>query len=518
MRVTPMALPVGWLAACVILAACGGGGSPKAPGRSYYIAPTGKAQALGSATDPWDMVTALSHPEALRGNDTLWLRGGTYQGSFISSIAGEENARIVVRQAPGEDAIIDGSLEVRGQYATYWGFEVLNSNPVRVTATAGSDPADYKRPTGVVVHGRGTRLVNLVVHDAGSGVGMWMPAIDAEVYGCVIYNNGWQGPDRGYGTGIAAQNETGTKRIRDNVVFQQFNDGIRIYGSEESFLTGFDVEGNTSFDNGLLSQTRFATDVFIGGATPMARIKVSNNYTFRSDGLGTARFGYEKAIINDDLMLTNNYFVGQTFLDNWKTATVEGNTFTGAQNLLEIRVPEGKTVRDYKWDGNAYYPDQRRRALNSTMPIVAIENDSGRGFTFDDWTKTTGRDGGGRSATAPSGMQVFVRPNQYEKGRAHVIVYNWSRATSVAVDLSDVLDKGDRYEIRSIYDLRGAPAVSGVFPGRPYSMPFLKADPIDIPIAASRPTAAVGVPPLSSEGGVPEFAVFLVRRAAANAR
>ena len=519
MRIAPTALRAGWLAACVILlAACGSGGSKSSTGRSFYIAANGRPQANGTAADPWDLKSALEQPEALRGNDTLWLKGGTYQGSFISSLAGEENARVTLREVPGEDAIIDGSLEVRGQYTTYWGFEVMNSNPVRVTESPGADPVDYKRPTGVIVHGKGTRLVNLVVHDAGSGVAMWMPAIDAEVYGCVIYNNGWQGPQRGHGVGIAAQNETGTKRIRDNIVYRQFNDGINIYGTDEAFLSGFEVDGNVSFDNGLPSKAGFASDLFIGGGTPASRIKVSNNYTFRTDGLGTARFGYEPQILNDDLVLTNNYFVGQTFLDNWTSATVEGNTFTGAQNLLEIRVPAGKTIRDYKWNDNAYYPDQRRRALNSTMPIVAIENDSGRGFTFDDWTKSTGRDGGGRSAAAPSGVQVFVRPNVYEPGRAHVIVYNWSKANRVSVDLSDVLKKDDRYEIRNIFDLRAAPIASGVFSGRRYGMPFLAADPVDIPIAAAAPTPMIGMPPVSGDGGIPEFSIFLVQRVAANGR
>ncbi len=58
------------------------------------------------------------------------------------------------------------------------------------------------------------------------------------------------GPDHGHGHGIYAQNETGTRRIVDNIVFDRFGHGIHAYGSSRAPLNNFDLEGNTVFRNG----------------------------------------------------------------------------------------------------------------------------------------------------------------------------------------------------------------------------------------------------------------------------
>lgn len=42
-------------------------------------------------------------------------------------------------------------------------------------------------------------------------------AIDSEVPGCLICDNGWIGPDRDHGPGIYDQNQTGTKLVTDNI-------------------------------------------------------------------------------------------------------------------------------------------------------------------------------------------------------------------------------------------------------------------------------------------------------------
>ena len=154
---------------------------------------------------------------------------------------------IVVRGLPTERAIIDGSLEVRGQYTEYWGLEVMNSDPDRDSDQPGPSPSDYARPVGVVVHGPGTKLINMVVHDARSGIGCWSTAVDAEIYGTIVYNNGWQGPDDGYGAGIMSQNKEGTKTFADNVVFQQYKGGLEVYGSSDADLVGFHLDGNVAF-------------------------------------------------------------------------------------------------------------------------------------------------------------------------------------------------------------------------------------------------------------------------------
>src|SRR5213078_3276221 len=58
---------------------------------------------------PWNLATALSGGNGkVQPGDTVWLRGGTYAGQFRSTLTGTAAAPIVVRQYPGERAIIDG--------------------------------------------------------------------------------------------------------------------------------------------------------------------------------------------------------------------------------------------------------------------------------------------------------------------------------------------------------------------------------------------------------------------------
>src|SRR5207237_8578304 len=51
--------------------------------------------------------------------------------------------------------------------------------------------------------------------------------------------------------------------------------------------------------------------------------------------------------------------------------------------------------------------------------------------------------------------KTVVRPNPYEPGRAHIVVFNWGRRSSVTIDLSKLFHTGDRYEVRRIDDLFG---------------------------------------------------------------
>ncbi|MCI0664585.1 MAG: hypothetical protein L0220_26290, partial [Acidobacteria bacterium] len=154
-----------------------------------YVAPNGSPSGNGTTERPLDLATALSGKSSLiRPGDTIWLHGGNYPGSFTSNLTGTSQAPITVRQFPGERAIIDGAnssaptLTVNGAWTVYRGFEVINSNPDRVNT----------RPNGVMIYGPQTKFINLIVHDTGVGMGFWTPAVDAEIYGCLIYRNGWQ--------------------------------------------------------------------------------------------------------------------------------------------------------------------------------------------------------------------------------------------------------------------------------------------------------------------------------------
>src|SRR3972149_8250738 len=143
--------------------------------RSFYVSPAGRADGDGSRSRPWDLGTALAHPRAVKPGDTIWLRGGTYQGAFQSRLTGSPQAPVTVRQYPDERAVLDGGaaaasvLTVAGSWAVYWGFEIMRSDPERTTATQGSHPRDLGRgvSSGIVVLAPSSKFINLLVHYAG---------------------------------------------------------------------------------------------------------------------------------------------------------------------------------------------------------------------------------------------------------------------------------------------------------------------------------------------------------------
>ena len=97
---------------------------------------------MAASPQPWDLATALNSKAILPG-DTLWLRGGTYNGVFLSNLNGSQQDPIQVRQYPGEHATLDNgttapaqpNLEIYGSYTWYRDFEVTNSYATRVYAS-----------------------------------------------------------------------------------------------------------------------------------------------------------------------------------------------------------------------------------------------------------------------------------------------------------------------------------------------------------------------------------------------
>src|SRR3989442_3452955 len=145
---------------------------PLPPGTrvGWYVTIDGSSNGNGTNARPWDLQTALGggngqvHP-----GDTIWLRAGTYAGAFHSELTGTAAAAIVVRQYPGERAILDGRgatsstsrgdmVIVNGSYAVFRDFEIMDSDPNRTLDT---------RPNLMVAHGSHLKFINLIVHDGG---------------------------------------------------------------------------------------------------------------------------------------------------------------------------------------------------------------------------------------------------------------------------------------------------------------------------------------------------------------
>ncbi|PYO96219.1 MAG: hypothetical protein DMD61_14420, partial [Gemmatimonadetes bacterium] len=239
-----------------------GGTAPVSPGThvGYYVTTGGSSSGDGSSTSPWDLATALSGAGGkVHAGDTIWVRAGTYLGTYDTNLAGSAAAPIIVRGYPGERVIIDGNdgsgndgFVVHGSYTWYWGLEFRNSDPTRTTTSTSSN----FRPDVVANNGTHIKYINLVIHDGGVAFYTYTAMPDVEIYGSILYNNGWQGPDRGHGHGLYLKNDVGPVVARDNVVFNQFGYGIHIYSDVgDGRLNGISAIGNISFDNGSLAST-----------------------------------------------------------------------------------------------------------------------------------------------------------------------------------------------------------------------------------------------------------------------
>lgn len=428
------------------------------PAPEFYVSPTGSPSGDGSLANPWDLATALDGPAAVTPGSTIWLRGGTYTNGphfghgYLSNLTGTADAPIVVRQYPGERATVTKFLFVRGAYTWYWGFEVVHPAPHAGNAL------------GIDNRGPGTKLINLVVHDASaSGIMIQPEATNAEVYGSISYNNG---RTDNFDHGIYCQSQT-TTLLRDNIVFDNWAFGIHCFSETGPFLQNIALEGNVSFNNSVWGVPR--PDIFVGGELPASGITVHQNYTYRTDfsPIAVADVGWDFAV-NEEVVFTNNYLVGGWIhVGAWATATVTGNTlfnFTNGGMVWNVGDLSGHT-----WSSNTFFGDS-----------TALVWRYGRGSltTFPGWRAQTGFTHPGTYAGGvPTGVKVVVRPNQYEPGRANIIVYNWAQQSTVSVGVSGILNLGDGYVVQHAQDFYGTPVVSGIYTGRPLQLPMVSITP-----------------------------------------
>ncbi len=285
-------------------------GSTCVEGQSFYVAPAGRPGNSGSIDAPLDLAMALSDKSPAKACDTIWLRSGTYKGAFNSVLKGAEGKPIIVRQYPGERATLDSAgkpeptLLVDGSWTWYWGFELTNSEPQRSSQEGGAWPSDLKRGTGVGSRGTNIKFINLVVHDAARGIEVNADSINTEIYGSLIYYNGWGTPAGGaQGNGIETQNQVGTRRIADNIIFSQFSHGLIASGKP---LDNIIIEGNTFFSNGNLSQKGVldSRNILLGAGVITNRPVVTDNAIYD----GQTNLGYDAGCA--DATVTGNYFVG----------------------------------------------------------------------------------------------------------------------------------------------------------------------------------------------------------------
>lgn len=426
---------------------------PPAPyaGPEWYVSPSGSAAGDGSENNPWDIDTALTASSKVQPGHTVWLLGGRhYTLGIETTLAGTALSPITIKPVPGARAIIDGNrageavknvtvLNInQGGHLILDGFEVTNSDDSsRQIAETGSGPLTA-RGSGLSVGVPGVKLRNIVIHDVGTGLGAWLGATDFECYGLLIYNCGWDAPDRGHGHSIYTQNQTGTKPFRSSICWGamggysvhaytgdgSYIDGISLYNSV--FYDGVLIGGGVDNHNALMSGNTFVSGVGLGYVANTVDAALSDNRFFTCLSLARP---------NDALAATGNRFYGR---------------LTSAL-VITIASLDPADIQDYTFSENTYWKRQ-----DGDSRIVA--HDGVRYYTFAEWQASAGQDLDGayydRQPDATDDA-VELEINAYDEDRALLKVFNFGNADNKTVDLSGFASAGEWVRIRSILDYFG---------------------------------------------------------------
>jgi hypothetical protein len=425
-----------------------------ASGTSWYASPSGSSGNSGAIGSPLDIATALSGDNGrIKPGDTVWLRGGTYGSggstNFFSTMSGTASSPIYVRQYAGERATVNGSLEVDGNYVWFWGFEIENSNWQRLVSSCGSfgntvvDGIHFKQGS------TGSKMINLVIHDVSNGISDQQEASQTEDYGNLIYNTGWDNTShdgntcRGHGHSLYMQNDSSVaKVVENNIAYNSFAENIQGFGSAPA-ISHLHFVGNTAFNAGMNNE-RTANMTLGGGSAQHEDILFDTNVVYQALNTPKDNTGYNdmepswNGQQGRDLTMRNNFWIGATpsvygtlYLKNWQTVNFQGNTIVG-----QLAYAAG-TLGTWNGSGNRYFNSHAPAGTNDNSPTYASN---------------------------PTGLDVVIRPNKYEPGRANITVMNWDKKASVTVNLATAgLTDGTAYEIRDAQNFWGAPVLSGTY-------------------------------------------------------
>lgn len=473
-----------------------------------YVSPTGTAAGDGTKAKPRDIFSVISDKSPAKPGDTVYLMGGTYDGlmkgiervPFEVKVSGAPDKPVRLMPAPGEAAVLNGSVNLAASYAQLIGLEIGDLQ---------WDPWNEKHKTETALNvtgGESAKVINCNIFGGAMGTGVWSPAKNLELYGNLIHDFGYmerlesgQRKGRGHGHAYYAQNEEGTKIFQNNIAYRGCGWNVHIY-TQGGQIRGFDVIGNICYIAGAYTEGQTMDNYLVYGKSPADRIRLIGNVGYQPSFAEVWRPNVRlanvyAAPINGTAVVQNNYFMGAMYglsLAKWQDITVTGNTIWSYGIFMEISsagTGSGLGEQPDKPDLKNYHVDQNTYVDNGKTNAFYFGNnerkDEGALIAFAQW-QALGLDKNGRVVSGKGGKpmenKMFVFPNKYEKGRANVGVFNWEGKDKIEVDLSSALGPGRKFAVYNCLDIKqtlgqAKPIMTGVFDGKPVVFPMRK-DPI----------------------------------------
>jgi hypothetical protein len=497
-------------------------------GTDFYVSTTGSGSTC-SIGAPCALSYARNQTSHV--GDTIWLRGtpcdpvtGCVASTFYDIVFdggtntsfygyGSAVAPLIVRAYPGERATIrvDGGsfnsgFQLAGHHVWYWGLEFVPKQTAdKITTSTGSNPGSDMSKMGDAIQVRtnlgllpGIKLINNYLHDHTQGIAaQGGVATDLEASGNVIIFNGWDAPDRGHGHGAYIQNAASGSIIKflDNIFGFNFSHNFQTYGSSTT-PSGSNVwvNGNTLFGGGDLPLTAGSTNgrEFVnGGITTVSQnFQVKDNAFYSPSDLGDKfHIGGPTWPLNSITggVITGNYAAsGALHLD----ASFDGTTFK-----QHIAVPSGITIGGAGALANTFVGLDACAQYPPVGAGTCYDGYSQASFPSNTWIN-------GAKTSYAGAAKVIVRQNAYESTRSDVTIFNWTSASTVAVDLSlGGVEVGAPYVVKyAMQDGPWGPAIlSGTYGGGTVNFPMTG-------LTQKQPLGGIGNTP----NYLPKFGVFLV--------
>jgi hypothetical protein len=430
------------------------------PLRQLYVSPTGAGDGR-TAASPMSLKKAT---ETAKAGDLYWLQEGQYKGAFvIQKNNGTEKNPIVFRATPGRRVVVQGTFQIYSAYTWLWGLEI-------------TDPAGISETSGVDMLAPGVHLINNVIHDQKGkiGIGAWQTGEDQVIYGNIVYK---QIPKQNNPHNLYIQNDfahMGYKYIVNNMFLDSKDATEATYNvhayTQESLITGLWFEQNI---------VRNGTFLIGGFNLPADHEVVKQNYYYKAP----VQFGYRRPT---QVRFQYNYLGRSELITQYFWGAGETQFKQTAPNIYsnnEILLPPGAPHIDFST--SAFLGPERCDGCAKIRPVDVFDqnkysspfharfyadNKSLGVLGMDGWRNATAAagkrfDGNSAVVGAPRETKVVILKNDFEPTRANLVVYNWSNAAKVRIDLGSFLRVGQRFTIYDAKKVLQAPALSGTYVG-----------------------------------------------------